>query len=65
MLAKDFDKATRRFTEAMYEVAHWKENFMGAAYSTRLHTAIEVAKQEIAAMEAVLEEDEKHDQFDA
>ena len=46
-------------------VANWKENYMGAAYSTRLHTAIEVAKQEIAAMEAALEEDEKHDQFDA
>jgi len=55
--AKRFDAACRDFSEACIRASYWKHEF-GAAYSTRLRTAITQLKESISTMEAILDEDE-------
>lgn len=52
----DFDKMTERFTAACHDAANWKHVQFGAAYSTRIKSAI---KQ----LEAAIAEAKKHSEI--
>jgi hypothetical protein len=47
-----FDRMARDFTVAMQKAAAWKDIYFGAAYSTRIRTAIAELKVAIACAEA-------------
>lgn len=46
-----FDRMALRFTDALYRAAVWKELFVGAAYRTRIKSAIKYLREEIAEAE--------------
>lgn len=48
----DFDKMAHMFTIRMQAVANWKQTYFGAAYRTRIKSAIREARQAIAEAEA-------------
>ena len=57
MSAPDFDARAQRFTAKLIEAAGWKHNYSGAAYSTRIATAIKVAGDAISEARALLADD--------
>lgn len=48
---REFDDRCKQFTELMAAVTNWKQNYLGSAYSTRLKTAIGVARRACDEME--------------
>lgn len=52
-----FDGQCDLFTANMRSVTNWKQNYFGAAYSTRLEQAIRDARNSCDLMEAALEKD--------
>lgn len=48
-----FDKMTQAFSDAMWRAQHWRDEYSGAAYSTRIKAAIGDAR-------AACDEAEKH-----
>ena len=51
-MADDFDKMTDSFGAAMRRASHWRDTYYGAAYSTRIKSAIADAKHAISQAEA-------------
>jgi hypothetical protein len=54
--SKDFDAAAHKFTEWVRIASYWKDNYYGAAYSTRLKQAIDEARHACDNMEKFLKE---------
>lgn len=52
----EFDIQCENFTQDMRVVSDWKNHFYGAAYSTRLQSAIQVARTACAELEAWMKE---------
>lgn len=50
----EFDRACAEFTITMSHVANWKQSYLGAAYSTRVQSAIKDARIAIERMELKL-----------
>ena len=46
-----FDQAAARFTARAHEAAHWKHNYPGATYGSRIKQAIVVLRQAIEEVE--------------
>ncbi len=46
-----FDSMTARFTRACLRASDWKHHYFGAAYATRIRTAIAELKEEIKIAE--------------
>lgn len=47
-----FDEMAADFTTVVRNASYWKDNYFGAAYSTRIRTAIRELKRAIAIAEA-------------
>lgn len=53
-----FDEAAFKFMNDMYRASHWKENYFGAAYSTRIEQAIRDARASCDEMEKAIARDD-------
>lgn len=53
-----FDAAAFKFQNDMYRASHWKENYFGAAYSTRIEQAIKEARVACDEMEKAIAADD-------
>jgi len=49
-----FDIASTKFTAAMSKARDWKQNYLGAAYTTRLVSALQEARDACDELEAEL-----------
>lgn len=55
-----FDDMTDRFAARVDKARHWRDNYFGAAYSTRIRAAIAELKEAIAEAEDFLDQTEEN-----